>query len=509
MKRIRLLLLICILSIGTAGQAMAYTTVDSDNSLIKDPALEEGLKLILNIPVGESLKSTDLKQLRVVDLSNAGIQNLSGLEQAVNLTHLRLYGNEITDLTPLEHLTELREIDVRNNYITSIQPLAGLQQLGRLYISNNSISSIDVVREFPKLNTLHASGNQIPNLDALTELHSLKWLEISNNAITDLMPLAEKTELTQLNVANNHISSLKALLNLPNTLRELNVAGNHISSLAPLSHMTQLRTLDISNNQIQQLNDIATITNLTELNADSNQIYNLEPLRKLTKLNVLKLSDNRIWDLTPISELSFVSGSSGLPSVDHISASTSISSGLPNITTETEAESEGLTVQNNYLDVTHGSHTMQLLNRMNVKEQKRTPQGHFQRLIEGSATAYVGDRAYVLDTAPFIHDGRTYVPLRFVSEQLNARVNWNSGTRKAVITQEDQTIQWSVGNKQVVINDKLIMNDAPLLMKNGSVYVPVRFISEQLHTTVGYIADSKTILIFENKPQPDEGVPQP
>ncbi|WP_161556894.1 leucine-rich repeat domain-containing protein [Paenibacillus amylolyticus] len=497
MKRITLLLLICILSIGTAGQAMAYTTTDSDHSLIKDPALEEGLKLILNIPVGEPLTSEDMKNLRVVDLSNAGIQSLSGLEHAVNLTHLRLYGNEITDLTPLEHLTELREIDVRNNYITSIQPLAALEKLGRLYISNNSITSIDVVREFSRLHTLHASGNQILSLSALTELRSLKWLEISNNFITDLTPLTEQTELKRLNVANNHISSLDALTTLPNTLQELNVAGNHISHLAPLSHMTELRKLDISGNQIQQLSDIEALTNVTELNAESNQIYDLEPLRNLTKLNVLKLSNNRIWDLSPLSDLSFTADNSGAQSVDNISASASMSLSSPNVTTETAAT--GLTVHNNYLDVTSGSHTMQLLNQMNVREQKRTPQGRFQRLIEGSTTAYVGDRAYELDAPPFIDKGRTYVPLRFVSEHLNAHVNWNSGTREAVITQADQTIRWSVSNKQVTINDEPIMNDAPLLMKDGNAYVPIRFISEQLHTTVGYIANSKTILIFENK----------
>lgn len=507
MKRITLLLLICILSMGTAGQVMAYSTTDSDHSLIKDAALEEGLKLILNIPVGESLTSEDLKQLRVVDLSNAGIQSLSGLEHAVNLTHLRLYGNEITDLTPLEHLTELREIDVRNNYITSIQPLAALKQLGRLYLSNNSISSIDVVREFPRLHTLHASGNQILSLNALTALRSLKWLEISNNDITDLTPLAEQAQLTQLNVANNHISALDALAELPDTMRELNVAGNHISRLAPLSHMTELRKLDISGNQIQQLSDIATLKKLTELNAESNQIYDLEPLRKLTKLNVLKLSGNRIWDLTPISELSFTPDSSGVQSVNNISASTSVSLSTPSVMTETAAA--GLTVHNNYLDVTSGSHTMQLLNQMNVREQKRTPQGRFQRLIEGSATAYVGDRAYELGAAPFIHEGRTYVPLRFVSEHLNARVNWNSGTREAVITQADQTIRWSVGNKQVNINDEPLMNDAPLLMKDGIANVPVRFISEQLQTTVGYIASSKTILIFEKKLQPGNVTSQP
>ncbi|PYE48881.1 leucine-rich repeat domain-containing protein [Paenibacillus barcinonensis] len=506
MRRFTLLLLICILSISSAGQALAYTVSDTEQHLVKDPALEDGLKLILNIPVGEPLTSADLRQLRVVDLSNSGIRSLSGLEHAVNLTHLRLYGNEITSLAPLEHLTQLREIDIRNNYITSIQPLEALQQLGRLYISNNSISSIDVVRSFPRLHTLHASGNKIASLDALTGLRSLQWLEISNNVITDLTPLAAQTRLKQLNLANNHISSLDVFTDMPDSLRELNVSNNHISSLKPLSHMLHLRTLDISGNQIQHLNDIAALTGLTELNAESNQIYDLEPLRSFTSLSVLKLSNNRIWDLTPISDLSFTQESAEPQSIDNISASTSMSSLAQQATVW--PESAGLTVQHNYLDVSSGSYTMSLLNQMNVREQKRTPQGHFQRLIEGSTTAYVGDRAYSLDTAPFISEGRTYVPLRFVSEQLNARVNWNNSTREATITHEDEIIRWSVGSKQVTVGDELVMNDAPLLMKDGHTYVPVRFISEQLHTTVGYIARSKTILIFENKPQPEDMIPQ-
>ncbi|PQP84221.1 hypothetical protein C0Q44_06425 [Paenibacillus sp. PCH8] len=261
--------------------------------------------------------------------------------------------------------------------------------------------------------------------------------------------------------------------------------------------MTRLRTLDISGNQIQHLKGMEDLTGLTELNAESNQIYDLEPLRQLSSLDVLKLSNNQVWDLTPIEGFTFTRDNSATNTIQDISASTSLSSGM--LTTLPEIEPAGLTVQNNYLDVTSGSTTMQLLNQMNVREQKRTPQGSFQRLIEGSTTAYVGDRAYTLDAAPFIDEGRTYVPLRFVSEQLNASVNWNSGTREAVITQNGKTIRWSVGNKQVIVDDALAINDAPLLMKSGKAFVPVRFISEQFNTTVAYIGSSKTTLIFENK----------
>ncbi|WP_338541118.1 leucine-rich repeat domain-containing protein [Paenibacillus tundrae] len=496
MRRVTLLVLLFILSIGSAGQALAYPTGESGNRLIEDPALEDGLKLILNKPLDAPLTVTDLQQLTVVDLSNAGIQSIAGLEQASNLTHLRLYGNEIETLTPLTHLTQLREIDVRNNYITSIDALADLKDLGRLLISNNSISSIDVIDEFTRLHTFFASGNQLTDITPLTDLSDLTWVELANNKIEDISPLAHSTKLQQLNVANNRIQHLDALADLPNTLHKLNVAGNEISDLTPIEHMTGIRTLDISGNQIQHLHAIADMHHLTELNAESNQIYDLEPLASLTQLKALQLANNRVWDLSPIAGLSFTRADT-TNTITDINASVSFATNVQ--TSVNESESGGLTVQNNYLDVTSGSNTMRLLNQMNVREQKRTPQGSFQRLVEGSTTAYVGDQAYALDAAPFIDEGRTYVPLRFISEQLNAHVDWNAAAHEVTITQNDQTIHWNADNKQVRVNDQLMMNDAPLLMRNGKAFVPVRFISEQLDTTVGYIASSKTILIFENK----------
>ncbi|MNW59937.1 hypothetical protein D3C74_378920 [compost metagenome] len=49
------------------------------------------------------------------------------------------------------------------------------------------------------------------------------------------------------------------------------------------------------------------------------------------------------------------------------------------------------------------------------------------------------------------------------------------------------------------MDDTLAINDAPLMMRNGKAFVPVRFISEQFNASVGYIGSSKTILIFKNK----------
>jgi internalin A len=38
-----------------------------------------------------------------------------------------------------------------------------------------------------------------------------------------------------------------------------------------------------------------------------------------------------------------------------------------------------------------------------------------------------------MDTAPFIKDNRTFVPIRFVSENLGANVYWNGEKREVTI----------------------------------------------------------------------------
>ncbi|MEK5406693.1 copper amine oxidase N-terminal domain-containing protein [Paenibacillus sp. FSL W8-0439] len=121
-----------------------------------------------------------------------------------------------------------------------------------------------------------------------------------------------------------------------------------------------------------------------------------------------------------------------------------------------------------------------------------------QRLVISNKTAYVGDSAYRISAAPFIQTGRTYVPIRFISEKLGATVNWNQSTKEVTIQKDGKTIRWAVGNRQVKVNQQTVMQDAPLLLKNGSAFVPVRFVAEQLNTSVEYMGSKHMIVIFKN-----------
>ena len=60
--------------------------------------------------------------------------------------------------------------------------------------------------------------------------------------------------------------------------------------------------------------------------------------------------------------------------------------------------------------------------------------------------AKVNGTPQVLETAPLIRDGSTYLPLRFVAEALGAKVDWDPGTHTASITFEGKTIQVKVSS---------------------------------------------------------------
>lgn len=54
-------------------------------------------------------------------------------------------------------------------------------------------------------------------------------------------------------------------------------------------------------------------------------------------------------------------------------------------------------------------------------------------LAIGSSSAFVNDKEFEFDTKARIYNGRTMVPLRFISETLGAEVKWDSSSRRAHI----------------------------------------------------------------------------
>jgi hypothetical protein len=86
---------------------------------------------------------------------------------------------------------------------------------------------------------------------------------------------------------------------------------------------------------------------------------------------------------------------------------------------------------------------------------------------------------------------RTLVPIRFISEALGAEVDWIAETQQVVIRDGDQEIVLTIGSRDVLLNGvKQTIDCAPVVIPPGRTFVPLRFISETLGATVDY--DSAT-----------------
>lgn len=87
---------------------------------------------------------------------------------------------------------------------------------------------------------------------------------------------------------------------------------------------------------------------------------------------------------------------------------------------------------------------------------------------------------------PYVKSQRTMVPLRFISESLGARVAWNQAASTATITLAGKEIKITLGSKTILVNGKKAALDAPAEYKQGRTFVPIRLISETLGKKVFY-----------------------
>ena len=110
------------------------------------------------------------------------------------------------------------------------------------------------------------------------------------------------------------------------------------------------------------------------------------------------------------------------------------------------------------------------------------------------AGVLINEDSLKTDFSPYIKEGRTFVPIREITEKLGADVKWNGKDKSIKITLNGDVINMQIDNSKVTVNDKKIELDhaqAPQLAlyskprKETKTMVPLRFISE----TFGYNVD--------------------
>lgn len=107
----------------------------------------------------------------------------------------------------------------------------------------------------------------------------------------------------------------------------------------------------------------------------------------------------------------------------------------------------------------------------------------------------VGGKMLSPDVPPLLVHDRTMVPIRIISEELGAKVDWDLAQQKVHISNGASDITMWVGKSTAKVNGKDKTLDAPPLLKNDRTLVPIRFIAESMGTTVGWEQNTQTVYV--------------
>lgn len=107
----------------------------------------------------------------------------------------------------------------------------------------------------------------------------------------------------------------------------------------------------------------------------------------------------------------------------------------------------------------------------------------------------INEEYLLMDSAPYIDNGTVYAPIRAISEALGADVSWNSHTSYAHIYHGNKEIKLSANSDNVFVNNVHQPNGKGLTLKNDRIMVPVRLLSNLLDASVEWNDTYKNVEI--------------
>lgn len=265
------------------------------------------------------IEEAEALQVAHLDIQNASITSLSGIEKFTNLVSLHCGNNEIVNLN-VGSLVKLTDLNCSSNTINTLT-LTGANSIQNLYCQSNKLTSLSV-NNFTTLVTIDCSDNLIASVD-FSSLINLETLFCNTNAISslnvdDLINLitleCDRNKLSTLNLSKlDNITSLSCNFNQLSSLNvsslteltSLNCTNNLLTSLT-VNGLTKLSSLNCNQNKLTSVS-LNTLAALTFFNCTNNNLQTLL-LGGLAKLRVLNFSNNQITflDTLGLTNLQFL-----------------------------------------------------------------------------------------------------------------------------------------------------------------------------------------------------------
>lgn len=116
-------------------------------------------------------------------------------------------------------------------------------------------------------------------------------------------------------------------------------------------------------------------------------------------------------------------------------------------------------------------------------------------LVIGQSNALVDGRTVGLSVPPVIENGRTMVPVRFIGENFGASFTWDEKTSKVTYNLAGLTIELIIGKNTAKVNGQNVSLDVPPYIKDGRTMVPLRFVGEYMEASFAWDDKTRTVTI--------------
>ncbi|MGE5405028.1 MAG: stalk domain-containing protein [Candidatus Saccharibacteria bacterium] len=102
-----------------------------------------------------------------------------------------------------------------------------------------------------------------------------------------------------------------------------------------------------------------------------------------------------------------------------------------------------------------------------------------------------------MDAAPYLKNGRTYVPVGYLARALGAASSWDTETRKATLTRGTTTVILAVGDSTICVNGKYTNMDTAPEMINGRLMLPARYVVDAFGGRTTWDDKTRQIVIYK------------
>ena len=126
----------------------------------------------------------------------------------------------------------------------------------------------------------------------------------------------------------------------------------------------------------------------------------------------------------------------------------------------------------------------------------------YTALYVGSNKAFVNDMEQQIDTENpnvkvFVENDRSYVPVRFISENYDGQVEWVQETQTVNISFADRKISLTIGVPEIIIDGEKKSLDVAPIIREGRTFLPLRACTEAIGKEVFY---SKGLILISDIP---------